>query len=100
MQIDRYLTLGAVALLAGTILAAPSVRGASFKGVCTDSQTPGTTLPPCTCTSPSGFSIALSGPATGTDPRVYTYNVSGGGNAKVSAIRQIQVIVPRPVRPN
>jgi len=89
--------LFAAALAAGTMLAPMAVEAQLITGVCSDAPTG--TLPSCTCKSPSGFQIRLSQETPSPTQTVYTYQVSGQGNAKVNSIRDVQVVVPRPVLP-
>jgi hypothetical protein len=99
MRTNRYLPLYAALIAAGTMFAAPAALGAgqAITGVCSDA--PNGTLPSCTCKSPSGFQIRLGSETPSPTQNVYNYQVSGQGNAKVNAIRDVQVVVPRPVLP-
>jgi hypothetical protein len=91
---NRYLPLWAAAIAAGTIFAATGAEaGTTISGVCSDAST---SLPSCTCKSPSGFTITASTPT----PGFYHYALAGSGNAKVNAIRDLQIVVPRPVAPS
>ena len=86
----------AIIVTAGTLFAAASVQAVAFiDNVCSD--TPTGFLPSCTCKSPSGYTISLQQITPGTNLNTYKYTVSGSGNAKVSAIRETQIVVPRPV---
>jgi len=77
----------------GSVVAAAGVEGTTIAGLCSDGST---SLPSCTCKSPSGYTIALLPTST---TGVFKYSISGSGNAKVNAIRDVQIIVPRPVTP-
>lgn len=96
MRIDRSITLYAAALAAGTILTATAAHAVpAIAGVCSDDPTD--SLPSCTCKSPSGYQISLSTETPGPTQNTYTYAITGSGNAKVNAIRDVQVIISRPV---
>jgi hypothetical protein len=96
MRIDRSFTLCAVALAASTMLIATGAGAvSSITGVCSDAPTGN--LPSCTCKSPSGYTISLSTETPVSTQTTYTYTIAGSGNAKVNGIRELQVIVPRPV---
>jgi hypothetical protein len=101
MRTNRYLPLYAALIAAGTMFAAPAALGAgqAITGVCSDA--PNGTLPSCTCKSPSGYQIRLGSETPSPTQTVYNYQVSVSPqtNAKVNAIRDVQVIVPRPVLP-
>ena len=94
---NRYQLLSAAMIAAGMMFAAGGAHGAPqvITGVCSDA--PLGNLPSCTCKSPSGYTIQLATETPSSTQVTYTYNVSGSGNAKVNAIRDVQVIVPRPV---
>jgi hypothetical protein len=79
------------------LLAVPNVHAAGqvITGVCSDAQNG--TLPSCTCRSPSGYTVRLIQETPSSEQVVYNYQVSGQGNAKVTSIREVQVVVPRPV---
>ena len=86
----------AIIVATGTLLAAVSAQAVPLiDNVCSD--TPTGFLPSCTCKSPSGYTISLQQIAPGTELNTYKYTVSGSGNAKVNAIRDVQIVVPRPV---
>jgi len=96
MRIARNLNPFAVVLATGSMLVATAAGALpSITGVCSDATVG--TLPSCTCKSPSGYTISLSTETPTSTQVTYTYSVSGSGNAKVNAIRDVQVIVPRPV---
>src|SRR5258705_9865989 len=97
MRMNRYIPLYAAAIAAGTLFAATGALGAAqvITGVCSDAPTG--TLPSCTCKSPSGYTIQLQTEIPAPTQTTYRYQVSGSGNPKVSAIRDVQIIVPRPV---
>ena len=93
MQPKRASVWYAAAIAISSMVAAAGVEGATIAGICSDGST---SLPSCTCKSPSGFSIALLPTST---TGVFKYSISGSGNAKVNSIRDVQIIVPRPVTP-
>ena len=97
MRMSRYLPLLAAALAASTMFAVTGAEGAAqvITGVCSDAPTGG--LPSCTCRSPSGYTIQLQQEIPAPTQTTYRYQFSGAGNAKVNAIRDVQIIVPRPV---
>lgn len=96
---NRYKFLSAAMIAAGTMFTAGAVQGVpSIPGVCSDTATGN--LPSCTCKSPSGFTISLQTEIPSPTQTIYRYTVAGQGNAKVNAIRDVQIVVSRPVQPS
>ena len=96
MRTNVQSTFFAALIASGALFGAPGVQAVSaIPGVCSD--TPTGLLPSCTCKSPSGFTISLQTEIPSPTQTIYRYAVSGAGNAKVNAIRETQVVVPRPV---
>jgi hypothetical protein len=94
---NRYFILYAAAIAAGTLFAVTGAEGAGqvITGVCSDAPTGN--LPSCTCKSPAGYTIRLLQETPSPTQTVYNYQVTGSGNTKVTSIRDVQVVIPRPV---
>jgi hypothetical protein len=95
---QKQLSLGTSIIAAGAMFIAMAAEAVTITGVCSDAPTG--TLPSCTCRSPSGYTISLQQEIPAPTQTTYRYQVSGQGSTKVTSIRDVQIVISRPVLPD